>query len=621
VPDTKLDNFEIDFQSAPAHNRRAFCYFSSAIISDPSGKTFVESKSIGRLLPPAMTVNQVNGVPINQPINQGESMKQRLSMFLIAIVAMALATSIFSQAQPQQLLTRHVVDATHKGEAPFVGKLPATQSLRFDIVLPVRDEAALDTFLQNVYNPSSPNYRQFLTVDQFTQMFGPSQEHWDALVRFAKASGFTVTGGSRDAMDIRLTGSVANVETAFHVTLGVYHDPVNKRDFYAPDREPTVDLPFQLKHVSGLDNYWVPRNALARRNPGVKRPATTGSCPDASFCGSDMRAAYYEGTSLTGKGQIIGLLEFAGYDIADLNTYYKNANQKRTAAIKGISTDGTPLKCLFSQGCDDTEQTIDMTQALGMAPGIGTLYMYVGSTGTALLSAMSSDKPLPLNLSSSWYRWGTNFTSDDMYFKKMASQGQSFFEAAGDGGNWGDNTDTYWPMESPYVICVGGTDLVTKGAGKAWASETVWVDGGGGISPDHLPIASWQKLKGVITKANEGSTKYRNGPDVSANSNFSFYVCADQTTCTANLYGGTSFAAPMFAGYLALANQQAAAHGDKPPGFINPTIYPLGLGSGYHTDFHDITVGSDGLPATKGYDLASGWGSPNTDGLINALAK
>jgi kumamolisin len=176
-------------------------------------------------------------------------------------------------------------------------------------------------------------------------------------------------------------------------------------------------------------------------------------------------------------------------------------------------------------------------------------------------------------------------------------------------------------MESPYVICVGGTDLVTEGPGKAWKSETVWVDGGGGISPDHLPIASWQKLKGVITKANKGSTKYRNGPDVSANSNFTFYVCADQTTCTANEYGGTSFAAPMWAGYLALANQQAAAHGDKPPGFINPVIYPLGLGSGYHTDFHDITVGSNGFPAEKGYDLASGWGSPNTDGLINALAK
>jgi len=373
-------------------------------------------------------------------------------------------------------------------------------------------------------------------------------------------------------------------------------------------------------HISGLDNYWVPRNALAQRDSSVKPPAQTGSCPDFSFCGSDMRAAYYEGTSLTGKGQNIGLLEFAGFDIADVNTYYKNAGQKRTTPIKGISTDGTSINCLASQGCDDTEQTIDITQALGMAPGTKKLYMYVGSSGTALLSAMSSDKPLPLNLSSSWYRWGTNFTSDDMYFKKMASQGQSFFEAAGDNGKWA-GTDTWWPMESPYVICVGGTDLVTKGAGKGWSSETVWVDGGGGISPDDLPIPSWQKLKGVITKANEGSTKWRNGPDISANSNFSFYVCADQTTCTANNYGGTSFAAPMWAGYMALTNQQAAAHGDKPPAFINPAIYKLGLGSGYGTAFHDITVGTNGFPATKGYDLASGWGSPNTDGLINALAK
>ena len=94
--------------------------------------------------------------------------------------------------------------------------------------------------------------------------------------------------------------------------------------------------------------------------------------------------------------------------------------------------------------------------------------------------------------------------------------------------------NTWWPMESQYVISVGGTDLTTKGPGKGWASETVWVDGGGGISPDDFPIPSWQKLKGVITKANKGSTKYRNGPDVSANSNFTFYVCADQRGCTAN---------------------------------------------------------------------------------------
>jgi subtilase family serine protease len=333
-----------------------------------------------------------------------------------------------------------------------------------------------------------------------------------------------------------------------------------------------------------------------------------------------MRAAYYEGTSLTGKGQNIGLLEFLGFDIADINTYYKNAGQKRTAKVIGISTDGSPTTCYASQNCDDTEQTIDVTQALGMAPGVTAVYEYVSNNSdTAMLSSMSSHKPLPLNLSTSWSWTPVDPKSDDPFFMKFAAQGQSFFGAAGDSGAWG--ASSAWPMESPLVICVGGTDLTTKGAGKAWASETVWDDGGGGISPDHFAIPSWQKLKGVITKANEGSTKYRNGPDVSANSNFTFYVCADQTTCTENYWGGTSFAAPMWAGYLALTNQQAAANHDSPPGFINPTIYPLGLGKDYATAFHDITVGSNGLPATKGYDDASGWGTPNKSGLIDALAK
>jgi len=124
----------------------------------------------------------------------------------------------------------------------------------------------------------------------------------------------------------------------------------------------------------------------------------------------------------------------------------------------------------------------------------------------------------------------------------------------------------------------------------------------------------------VITTTNKGSTTYRNGPDVSANSDFTFYVCSDQQPCTENYWGGTSFAAPMWAGYLALVNQQAATKGVSPPGFIDPTIYPLGLGPHYGSIFHDITTGNNGFPAVTGYDLATGWGSPHGSGLIYALA-
>ena len=230
------------------------------------------------------------------------------------------------------------------------------------------------------------------------------------------------------------------------------------------------------------------------------------------------------------------------------------------------------MSCTYPS-CDDTEQILDMTQALGMAPGITTLYVYVGSSDTAILGAMTTDSPLPLQLSSSWTWTPADPSTDNPYFQKMAAQGQSFFQAAGDSGAWSSRNDLY-PSEDPYVICVGGTDLETSSAGGPWSSETAWSDGGGGISPDHYAIPSWQQLAGVITSANKGSTSYRNGPDVSANANFTYYVCADQKACTANEYGGTSFAAPLWAGYIALANQQAAANGGSAVGFLNPDHLP-----------------------------------------------
>ncbi len=547
-------------------------------------------------------------------------MIRRLSVFLLTLAAMVSGVSVVSQAAPQPLLTRHMRDVVASGQAVSAGHLPATQSLHFDVVLALRHQPELENFLQELYDPTSPSYKHYVTVPEFTERFGPSQEDFDAVMAFAKSSGFTIIGGSRDSFDIQLKGTVAQVEKAFHVTLGLYQDPDENRTFFAPDREPSVNLPFQLWHVTGLDNYSIPRPTFVRKPQGevkgVVPPASIGSCPQASFCGSDMRAAYYQGAALTGSGQNIGLLEYAGFDIADVNTYYTNAGQTRNFAVTGISTDGSSLKCIYP-ACDDTEQTLDITQAGGMAPGVTTVYVYVGNSDTAILGGMTTDTPLPLSLSSSWTWSPPDPGTDDPYFEKMMAQGQSYFQATGDSSGYKNSAP--WPANSQYVTGVGGTDLVTSSAGGPWASESAWVDGGGGWGIN-VPIPSWQQLAGVITAANQGSTTYRDVADVSANANFTFYVCADQSGCTANEYGGTSFAAPMWAGYLALANQQAATNGTPAPGFINPTIYPLGLSSAYDSDFHDIVSGNDKVfPTTTGYDLPTGWGSPNGAGLINFL--
>src|SRR5271163_4101762 len=250
-------------------------------------------------------------------------MIRRLSAFSLTVIAMVSIVSMVCEAQ-SSLMTRHVREVTLNGQAPAVGRLPASEVMRFDLVLPLRHQPELENFLQELYDPSSPSYRQFLTVDEFTARFGPSREGYDAVIRFAKASGFKVVGTSGTRLNVQVTGSVASIEKAFHLTLAVYQHPTENRTFYSPDREPTVDLPFQLWHISGLDNYSTPRPLFAHRDFKPQPEATTGSCPDQSFCGSDMRAAYYGQTALTGAGQNLGLLEYAGYDIADVNTYYQN---------------------------------------------------------------------------------------------------------------------------------------------------------------------------------------------------------------------------------------------------------------------------------------------------------
>jgi kumamolisin len=560
-------------------------------------------------------------------------MIRKLSTSLLAIAGLLPVANVVCQAQSLPTLTHHVRDVTRTGAAKPVGQLPSDQIMSLDVVLPIRDEAGLDAMLKALYNPGSPSYRHYLTVAQFTERFGPSQENYDALVSFAKANGFAVVGGTRDGRDVQIKGTVSAVETAFHLIMGTYQHPTEDRTFYAPDREPTTNLSFPLWHISGLDNYSIPHPMLVKRSDYAKAHgidpeaavshATTGSGPSASFLGSDMRAAYYGGTALTGAGQNLGLFEYLGTDLTDLTTYFKNAGQTNNVPITLLSTDGTSTSCVYSRAggdCDDTEQTLDMTQAIGMAPGLASLVMYIGSTDTAIISAMTTHNPLPTTIGCSWGWTPADPTTLDPYFKQMAMQGQNFFAASGDSSTWSSSNEA-WPADDANVVSVGGTDLTTTKAAGPWASETAWSDSGGGISPDGIAIPSWQQLSGVINSSNKGSTKLRNGPDVSANANFTFYVCADQTTCTANEYGGTSFATPMWAGYIALANQQLAENGNAPVGFINPTIYAQNVTSSYGTDFHDITSGTSGsYSAVAGYDLVTGWGSPNGTGLINALA-
>ncbi len=532
------------------------------------------------------------------------------------LCASIILFAVVAQAEQRPAMTAHVPDAVSSGVAALVGHLPSAQHLSMAISLPLRNQAELDDLLRDIYDPQSPNFRHYLSVQEFTERFGPSEADYAAVISFAQANGLSVIDQTKNRMVLDVDGPVANIESAFHVTLGVYQHPTESRTFYAPDREPSMDLDAPILHISGLDNFSLPhakniRTTQQLSSGGVK---TTGSGPGGDFIGSDMRAAYYGSGLLTGKGQSVGLFELAGYQLSDVINFFKQVKEPLKVPVKGVSVNGAMLNCPPAS-CDDSEQALDIEMAISMAPGLKQVVVYVGSQDASIFAKMASDNTSK-QLSCSW-GWSDNESVLDPIFEEFMAQGQSLFVATGDNGS-GTPGDVVWPADDPYVTAVGGTDLTTTGPGGAWKSETGWNGSAGSPSKNKIPIPAYQQLPGVINSSNHGSTTLRNYPDVAAEANTNQYSCFDGGCFGGN--GGTSYAAPQWAGYTAMANQQSLAHGGSTLGFLNPALYAIGVGTSYDSDFHDILSGSNGgYSAVTGYDLVTGWGSPNGPNLIDAL--
>ena len=183
---------------------------------------------------------------------------------------MGLGLALTAAAAERQKLKGGHVPAAVARLAP-VGGLPGSQRLNLAIGLPLRNQAELDTLLQQLYDPASPNYHRYLTPEQFTERFGPTEQDYQALMDFAKANGLTVTVTHPNRVVLDVAGAVADIEKAFHVTLRVYQHPTEARTFYAPDTEPSVDLAVPILHISGLDNYALPHPNFVAQARGRSR--------------------------------------------------------------------------------------------------------------------------------------------------------------------------------------------------------------------------------------------------------------------------------------------------------------------------------------------------------------
>lgn len=540
--------------------------------------------------------------------------------FGVVLVLAGAALTAPAQGQPRAALRGHIPSGAVG--LPAVDRLPSSNRMRLAISLPLRDEAGLDRFLTDLYDPANPAYRQYLTPEQFTARFCLSEVEYEAVADYAATNGLAVTYRHPNRLVLDLEGSVADIERTFQTTLRVFHHPTEARTFYAPDTEPSVGPGLPIASVSGLDNFALPHPHLRPRGLDQVRGLTpdTGSGPSGDYVGKDFRVAYVPGTTLTGTGQSVGLLEFDGFYQSDITAYESLAGLPSVSVVP-VSVDGGGTITT-----NNVEVALDIDMVISMAPGVSKIYVYEAPNSTSefpsVLSRMASDN-LAKQLSCSWAGGGVSSASETV-FKQMASQGQSFFCSSGD-------SDAYvgtipFPDDSTNITIVGGTTLTTTGPQGAYVSEKVWNWGGGsgssgGVST-YYGIPSYQQ--GLSMASNLGSTTRRNLPDVALTADNIFVYWNNGSSWNG---GGTSASAPLWAGFCALINQQAVANGRATVGFLNPALYALGKTTNYVSSFHDITTGdntwsgsSSRYYAVPGYDLATGWGTPTGTNLIFALA-
>jgi len=505
--------------------------------------------------------------------------------------------------------------------------LPAGTDLNLAIGLPLRNREALTNLLGQIYDPSSTNYHHYLSPEEFTAQFGPTEQDYQAVIDFAQANGLSVTATHPNRVLLDVSGKASKVEKAFQVTFHTYKHPKENRDFYAPDTEPTVAATLPILNVSGLNNYFIPHPKLKPMTSAANIP-NAGSGPFGSYQGNDFRTAYVPGTTLNGSGQNVGLLQFDGFFASDIAAY---ANQigltTNVPKLVVVPIDGgVPVPTPFG----NPEVSLDIEMILSMSPGVSNIYVYEApnpSPWVDLLSRMANDN-LAKQLSCSWGGGPPDAVAEQI-FQQMALQGQTFFNASGDSDAFIGSIE--FPADSPHITQVGGTFLTT-GAGASYSSETVWnrdvqigpqwdgVGSSGGISTFYA-IPTWQTNINFTTS--QGSTTRRNVPDVALTGENVWVIYGSGQS---GAFGGTSVAAPLWAGFTALVGQQAKINNHAPVGFINPALYTIASGPNYTNCFHDTTTGNNkwsGSPnlfnAVSGYDLCTGLGTPTGTNLINAL--
>ncbi len=369
---------------------------------------------------------------------------------------------------------------------------------------------------------------------------------------------------------------------------------------------------------------------------------------------------------IRGGGLSAALVEIDGFRRSDIATFGSCFGVR----IPPIRATAVGIKHLLAPG---DETTLDLEVLSAAAPALKRIYVYEGRSSEAGImktaaAALGSRGHHPDAISISLGGCEPEINMElaakralGNVFAVAAGAGISTLVAAGDQGSSAcrvvtPNGETALPLlavsdpaSSPLVTAVGGTN-VSLNAQNRIHTEVTWNDspaffgaGGGGVSLFSPQRPWWQHGPGL--------RRYGTGrlvPDIAGLADvipgYAVYCTAPECAELQQpnpgwvAIGGTSAATPLMAGGVLLADQYAARHRQPTLGFLNPLLYRLGAGRSRRSVFRDVTTGNNDLgpitpaeagggrplgccSATRGYDLATGWGSLKIDGLAKAAAR
>ena len=518
-------------------------------------------------------------------------------------------------------------------------------------------QKALEELIADQHDPHSARYHQWLRPEDFGRQFGVSDHDLDKVVEWLAGHGLTVDEIPAGRRAILFSGSLEQVESAFHAQIRAYR--VGGEMHYANAVDPEIPraLSGVVRGVVALHDFRS-QPALAGVRP-VAAPQYASGGGSSYMAPADFATIYdvaplYQ-SAVDGTGQSVAVVARSNIKMSDVQTfrsYFGLAANNPTVILNG-----TDPGILSSN--EQTEATMDaewagavaksaavkfVVSASGASDGANLSASYIVNHNVAPVLTMSFGL-CEASLGSSGNAWINSL------WQQAATQGITVLVSSGDSGAAGCDLDSAATAShgagvnglcsTPYSTCVGGTefndkanaslywsstaDSTTKESALQYIPETAWNDSGimpggsqlwstGGGASTVYPKPAWQTGNGVPADG------HRDVPDVSLNASthdgYLIYM-------NGSLYaaGGTSAGAPSFASLMALVNQKTGAS----QGNANPPLYKLAGNqqSGGAAVFHDVATGSNTVPgftgfsAGPGYDLATGLGSVDGAVMVN----